>query len=38
MLYFICNLFKVYLGINTGVALIRMGIDMILVGLKLLIV
>jgi hypothetical protein len=37
MLYFILNLFKVYLGVNTGVCLIRMGCDMIIVGLKLLI-
>jgi hypothetical protein len=37
MLYFILNLFKIYTGINTGVCLIRMGVEMVLVGLRLLI-
>jgi hypothetical protein len=37
MLYFILNLVKIWTGINTGVALIRMGCDMIIVGLRLLI-
>ena len=37
MLYFILNLFKIYTGINTGIYLIRMGMDCILVGLRLLI-
>jgi hypothetical protein len=37
MLYFILNIVKVYLGINTGVHLIRMGVECILVGLRLLI-
>ncbi len=31
------NLIKVWTGINTGLALIRMGIDVIAVGIKLLI-
>jgi hypothetical protein len=37
MLYFILNLFKIYTGINTGVALIRIGCDMIVCGVRLLI-
>lgn len=37
MLYFILNLVKIYLGINTGVCLIRMGCDMIICGIRLLI-
>lgn len=37
MLYFTLNLVKVYLGVNTGVCLIRMGVECILVGLRLLI-
>jgi hypothetical protein len=37
MLYFILNLVKVYLGVNTGVHLIRMGVECIIVGLRLLI-
>jgi hypothetical protein len=37
MLYFILNLVKVWTGINTGLALIRMGMDCILVGVRLLI-
>ena len=37
MLYFILNIVKVYLGVNTGVCLIRMGVEMVLVGLRLLI-
>lgn len=38
MLYFILNLFKIYTGINTGLCLIRMGVECILVGLRLLII
>ena len=37
MLYFILNIVKVYLGVNTGVHLIRMGVECIIVGLRLLI-
>ena len=37
MLYFILNIVKVYCGINTGLCLIRMGVDCILIGVKLLI-
>lgn len=37
MLYFILNLVKLWTGINTGLCLIRMGCDMIICGVKLLI-
>ena len=37
MLYFILNLVKIYTGINTGICLIKMGCEMVIVGLKLLI-
>jgi hypothetical protein len=37
MLYFILNLVKLYCGVNTGIALIRMGVECIIVGVKLLI-
>lgn len=37
MLYFILNLVKVWCGVNTGVCLIRMGIEMVIVGVRLLI-
>lgn len=37
MLYFILNLVKLYCGVNTGVHLIRMGVECIIVGVKLLI-
>ena len=37
MLYFILNLVKVWCGVNTGVYLIRIGIDCILTGVRLLI-
>ena len=37
MLYFVMNLMKVYLGVNTGVCLIRMGVEMVLCGVRLLI-
>lgn len=37
-LYFVCNLFKCYLGVNMGVSLIRIGADMVITGLKLLLV
>lgn len=37
MLYFILNLVKLYCGVNTGIYLIRMGCDMIICGVRLLI-
>lgn len=36
-LYYILNLVKIYAGINTGVYLIRIGCDMIVCGVRLLI-
>jgi hypothetical protein len=37
-IYFVANLIKCYLGINLGVSLIKLGVDAIIAGLKLLIV
>ena len=37
-IYFICNIFKCYLGINMGLSLIKFGMDCIIDGLKLLVV
>lgn len=37
MLYFILNIIKIYSGINTGMFLIRIGVNCILTGIKLLI-
>ena len=37
-IYYIATLFKVYCGLNLGVSLIKLGVDCILAGLKLLLV
>ena len=37
-IYFLANLVKCYLGINCGISLIKLGVEAILAGLKLLIV
>lgn len=36
--YLICNIFKCYLGVNMGLSLIKFGVEIILDGLKLLVV
>jgi hypothetical protein len=35
---YIGTIFKVYLGVNMGISLIRLGADMIIAGLKLLLI
>jgi hypothetical protein len=35
---YIGTLFKIYCGVNMGISLIQLGADMIIAGLKLLIV
>lgn len=37
-IYYIGVIFKSYLGVNMGLSLIQIGADMIIAGLKLLIV